>query len=89
VSDDIHTPTNAGPSEIGEWRPQAAATTGSEATGDLFASGSSTPDGATLGEPPAMAGADLAEGPERPELLVAGAFAGGLVAAMILRRLGG
>ncbi len=32
---------------------------------------------------------DLGEEPARPELLVAGAFAGGLVAALVLRRLGG
>jgi hypothetical protein len=65
VTDDIHTPTNAGPAEIGGTPLLADPTPGpTEAT-------------------------DLGEGPARPELLVAGAFAGGLVAAMILRRLGG
>jgi hypothetical protein len=62
VTDDIHSPTNAGPAEIG---------------------GTPAPDG------PAAEATDLGEEPARPELLVAGAFAGGLVAAMILRRLRG
>ncbi len=87
MTDDIHTPTNAGPPEIGQWNPRAPGS--SEATSEIFASDSTGLDGATLGEPPAMAAPDLAEGPERPELLVAGAFAGGLVAAMILRRISG
>jgi hypothetical protein len=65
VTDDIHSPTNAGPAEIGQ----------SPLPGDAGA----TPAEAT----------DLGEEPARPELMVAGAFAGGLVVAMILRRLGG
>jgi hypothetical protein len=65
VTDDIHTPTNAGPAEIGG-TPLLADPT-----------------------PPPTEATDLGEEPARPELLVAGAFAGGLVAAMILRRLGG
>jgi hypothetical protein len=65
VTDDIHSPTNAGPAEIG---------------------GIPVPDGPA---PAAAEATDLGEEPARPELLVAGAFAGGLVAALILRRLGG
>jgi len=63
VTDEIFSPTNAGPAEIG---------------------GTRVPDGAAATE-----ATDLGEEPARPELMVAGAFAGGLVAALILRRLGG
>ena len=63
MSGDIHSPTNAGPAEIGS---------------------TPMPEG-----PGAAEATDLGEDPARPELLVAGAFAGGLVAALILRRLGG
>jgi hypothetical protein len=65
VTGDIHSPTNAGPSELGGT--------------PLLADPTPAPTEAT----------DLGEEPARPELLVAGAFAGGLVTAMILRRLGG
>jgi hypothetical protein len=65
VTDEIHSPTNAGPAEIG---------------------GTPIPDGPG---PATTEATDLGEEPARPELLVAGAFAGGLVAALILRRLGG
>ena len=64
MTDDIHSPTNAGPEELG-WAP--------------------APDG----PPQAAEATDLGEEPARPELMVAGAFAGGLVAALILRRLSG
>ena len=65
MTDDIHSPTNAGPADIGQSPfPGGPAPAPAEAT-------------------------DLGEEPARPELMVAGAFAGGLVAAMILRRLGG
>ena len=40
-------------------------------------------------EPAPGEATDLGEEPARPELMVAGAFAGGLVAALILRRLRG
>jgi hypothetical protein len=65
VTDDIHSPTNAGPADIG---------------------GFPLPEGA--GDGPVEA-TDLGEEPARPELLVAGAFAGGLVAAFLLRRISG
>jgi len=43
----------------------------------------------TAGTSPAEAdAAGQAEGPERPELLVAGAFAGGLALALVLKRIG-
>ena len=64
MSDDIFSPTNAGPADIGGAPVQDGPASAAEAT-------------------------DLGEEPARPELLVAGAFAGGLVAALILRRLGG
>ena len=63
MTDEIFSPTNAGPAEIGG-TPVPEAPTATEAT-------------------------DLGEEPARPELLVAGAFAGGLVVAMLMRRLGG
>jgi hypothetical protein len=65
VTDDIFSPTNAGPADIG---------------------GTPLPDGP---EPGPAEATDLGEEPARPELMVAGAFAGGLVAALILRRLRG
>jgi hypothetical protein len=81
VTDDIHSPTNAGPAEIGQ--PPASGDATTEFVGDggydeTSAGGAPSPEATALGE-----------GPARPELLVAGAFAGGLVTAMILRRLGG
>jgi hypothetical protein len=65
VTDDIHSPTNAGPADIG---------------------GTPMPDG---GDPGPTEATDLGEEPARPELMVAGAFAGGLVAALLLRRISG
>jgi hypothetical protein len=67
MSDDLHTPTSAGPEPGGQWTPLGDGTTG---------------------EPPG--GADpLAQLAERPEVLVGAAFAGGVITALILRRLGG
>ena len=65
MTDDIFSPTNAGPAEIGA---------------------TPVPEGV---EPGPAEATDLGEEPARPELMVAGAFAGGLVAALILRRISG
>jgi hypothetical protein len=64
VTEDLHSPTTAGPEPL-------------PAGGAMLAD-------APIAVPPTHAGAP----PERPELLVGAAFAGGFVAAMILRRFG-
>jgi hypothetical protein len=71
MTEDLHSPTNAGPDVHA---PDAF----------LPPESSSAPGGSddTWASPAAPAGA------ERPEVLVGAAFAGGLVAAMILKRLG-
>jgi hypothetical protein len=73
MSDDRHSPTTAGPT------PQPTPTV--------------TVTRATPESPPGTAaGAEslpLGIPPDRPEFLVGAAFAGGLVAAFILKRLGG
>ncbi len=74
MSDDIHRPTTAGPT------PEPATTV-------------PVPAGTTArpGETGGGEGPELPFGipPDKPEILVAAAFAGGLVAAIILKRLGG
>jgi hypothetical protein len=82
VTDDIHSPTNAGPAEIGEPPASGHATT-------EFVAADGGYDESSAGGAPSPDATALGEGPARPELLVAGAFAGGLVTAMILRRFGG
>jgi hypothetical protein len=76
MTDDRHSPTSAGP----EPEPPPTAT----ASGAVVAP---PPQGPTGGE----AAGELPFGipPDRPEILVGAAFAGGLLAAIILKRLGG
>jgi hypothetical protein len=73
VSEDFHSPTTAGP----EPTPVGAAQLGSAYEPDTAAGGSSLPG--PLGNLPVD---------EHPEILVGAAFAGGIVAAFILKRLG-
>jgi hypothetical protein len=74
VSDDLHTPTNAGPQP----------TPGVRATGAEDARpGDAASDGGPLPGPLANLPVD-----EHPEILVGAAFAGGLVAAFVLKRFG-
>jgi hypothetical protein len=74
VSDDLHTPTNAGPEPTPGVRP-----TGAEDArpGDAASNGGGLPG------PLANLPVD-----EHPEILVGAAFAGGLVAAFVLKRFG-
>jgi hypothetical protein len=77
---DPHSPTTAGPTpEPSATVPASEATTARPA-GSVAAPASSADQASELpfGIPP-----------DRPEILVGAAFAGGLVAAFILRRLGG
>jgi hypothetical protein len=73
MTDDRHSPTTAGPTP--EPTRTVTVTTATPAE----------PAGTAAGEP-----AELPFGipPEHPEILVGAAFAGGLVAALILKRLG-
>jgi hypothetical protein len=66
VSDDLHSPTSAGPQPESTWTP----------VGDGTEAASTS------------AGDPLAVLEERPEVLVGAAFAGGVLAALILKRLG-
>jgi hypothetical protein len=78
MTDDRHSPTTAAPSPEPPPTPTPTVTVVSP----------------TPGDPPGTAAAESSELPfglpsDRPEILVGAAFAGGLVAAFILRRLGG
>jgi len=81
VSDDLHTSATAAPSPVvtsadaGPGRPA-----GSAAVGE---SGSSGPQQAVASAQQAVQGAA-----EKPEVLVGAAFAGGFVAAFLLKRIG-
>jgi hypothetical protein len=74
MTDDRHSPTTAGPT------PEPTPTV------TVVASSPAHPPGTA-----AEGSSELPFGipPDRPEILVGAAFAGGLVAAFILRRLGG
>jgi hypothetical protein len=74
VTDDLHTPTNAGPQPTPGLRPPGAE--------DARPAGTES-NGGPLPGPLANLPVD-----EHPEILVGAAFAGGLVAAFILKRLG-
>ena len=76
MSTDPHAPTTAGPTPT-PTVPAAEATTASPAGSVAAASGEQ--------------GTELPFGipPDRPEILVGAAFAGGLLAAIILKRFGG
>jgi hypothetical protein len=74
MSDERHSPTNAGPTP--------------EPTPTVTVTGSTpvNPPGTAADEPAAL---PFGIPPDRPEFLVGAAFAGGVVAAIILKRLGG
>ena len=74
MTDDPHSPTTAGP------------TPATTPTVSVVASSPANPPGTAADQP-----SELPFGipPDRPEILVGAAFAGGLVAAFILKRLGG
>ena len=74
MSDDRHSPTTAGPTP--------------EPTPTVAVAGATVarPAGTAADEPPAL---PFGIPPGHPEILVGAAFAGGLVAAIILKRLGG
>ena len=76
MSTDPHAPTTAGPTPVPTGTVADAPTTAPPG-GSVAASGG--------------AGTELPFGipPDRPEILVGAAFAGGLLAAIILKRLGG
>jgi hypothetical protein len=73
VTDDLHSPTNAGPQPTPGVRPPGA---------DDARPGAAS-NGAPLPGPLANLPVD-----EHPEILVGAAFAGGLVAAFVLKRFG-
>jgi hypothetical protein len=87
MTDDRHSPTTAGPTPTPT--PTPAPVPSPDPTPGITAVASSPPRpaAAAAAEPPS----ELPFGipPDRPEILVGAAFAGGLVAAFILRRLGG
>jgi hypothetical protein len=74
MTDDRHSPTTAGPS------PEPTPTV------TVVASTPAPPPGS---EPEQTSELPFGIPPDRPEILVGAAFAGGLVAAFILRHLGG
>jgi hypothetical protein len=91
MTDDRHSPTTAGPSPTPSSEPPPAEATPTEPT-----RAEPTPAVTVVpaGDPPGAAADEPSElpfgiPPDRPEILVGAAFAGGLVAAFILRRLGG
>jgi hypothetical protein len=76
MSDDRHSPTTAGPS------PEPTPTVTVVSSSPVHPAGTAAPDESTSALPFGI--------PEdRPEILVGAAFAGGIVAANILTRLGG
>jgi hypothetical protein len=82
MTDDLHAPTNAGPppddATRASWRPPESS--------PAPAYGHADPAGSGLLSSAATGGFEA--GGERPELLVGGAFAAGLLTAMLLKRLG-
>jgi hypothetical protein len=76
VSDDLHTPTTAGPTPAGDPGPQPTTTVPLSEADGTTPPGTAWPGGMSL---PAT---------DKPEVLVGAAFAGGFLAAMILKRLG-
>jgi hypothetical protein len=74
MTDDLHTPTNAGPD------PGAS----SDPSANPFGDPSATPAPAAR----SYDGGTAATSAPRPEVMVAAAFAGGLIVARILKRLG-
>jgi hypothetical protein len=78
MTDDRHSPTTAGPSPTPAPEPTPTVT--------VVSSSPNRPPGTAAEEPTEL---PFGIPPDRPEILVGAAFAGGLVAAFILRRLGG
>jgi hypothetical protein len=76
MSDDRHSPTTAGPT------PEPTPTVTVVASTPARPAGSAAADASSSSELP------FGIPPDRPEILVGAAFAGGLVAAFILKRLG-
>ena len=74
MTDDLHTPTNAGPDPGDTGEPSA----------NPFGEPSTTPPAASR----SYDGGTAAASAPRPEVMVAAAFAGGLIFAQILKRLG-
>jgi hypothetical protein len=77
MSDDRHSPTTAGPTPEPTPTVTVVASTPTRPAGSTAAGGSSSSE-LPFGIPP-----------DRPEILVGAAFAGGFIAAFILKRLGG
>jgi hypothetical protein len=82
MSTDPHAPTTAGPTPPAGTPVPAAAAAADPAT---------TRPAGSLAAPRGDEGTELPFGipPDRPEILVGAAFAGGLLAAIILKRFGG
>jgi hypothetical protein len=78
MSSDPHAPTTAGPTPVPTGTVADAPTTARPAGSVAASSGGGEGTELPLGIPP-----------DRPEILVGAAFAGGLLAAIILKRLGG
>jgi hypothetical protein len=76
VSGDLHSPTNAGPT------PEPTPTVSPSDATTQRPAGTAAPS-ASFDGPSAVSSAA-----ERPEVLVGAAFAGGLITAMLLKRLG-
>jgi hypothetical protein len=74
MSDERHSPTTAGPTP----EPTPTVTVTRSTPVNPPGTAAEEPEGLPFGIPP-----------DRPEILVGAAFAGGLVAAIILKRLGG
>jgi hypothetical protein len=74
MSDDRHSPTTAGPTP----EPTQTVTLAGATAAHPVGTAAEEPSGLPFGIPP-----------DHPEILVGAAFAGGLVAAFILKRLGG
>jgi len=76
MTEDLHSPTTAGPT------PEPTPTVTAVAATPERPAGSAAPGDSSSSELP------FGIPPDRPEILVGAAFAGGLVAAFILKRLG-
>jgi hypothetical protein len=76
MTDDLHSPTTAGPT------PEPTPTVTVPRSTPSDPAGGAAPDEESGALPFGIP-------PERPEILVGAAFAGGIVAAIILKRLGG
>ena len=76
MTDERHAPTTAGPT------PEPTPTV------TVVASSPSHPAGTAASGEPSSSELPFGIPPDRPEILVGAAFAGGLVAAIILKRLG-